>query len=73
MTTKVDAAERVAEEVELADRLVFLDAANDSIASMCTASRPRRVCPSESNAPALISDSMVFLLQTTASTLLRKS
>ncbi len=34
---------------------------------------PRRVCPSESNAPALISDSTTFLLQATGSTFLRKS
>ena len=46
---------------------------NESIASACTASSPLRVCPIESNAPALISDSMVFLLHATASTLRRKS
>ncbi len=46
---------------------------NESIASACTASSPLRVCPIESKAPALISDSMVFLLQATASTLRRKS
>ena len=34
---------------------------------------PRRGWPTESNAPALISDSTVRLLQTTASTLRRKS
>jgi hypothetical protein len=44
-----------------------------SIASACTSSRPLRGWPSESNAPDLISDSMTFLLQTTASTLRRKS
>ncbi len=34
---------------------------------------PRRLSPSESNAPPLMSDSMVRLLQTTAGTLERKS
>ena len=35
--------------------------------------RPRRGCPNESNAPALISDSMTRLLQTFTGTLRRKS
>ena len=44
-----------------------------SIASRWTAISPFRVSPSESNAPALMSDSIVFLLQTTASTFAKKS
>ncbi len=40
------------------------------IGSYC-AVRPLRVCPISSKAPALISDSVVRLLQTTASTLSR--
>ena len=44
-----------------------------STALACTATRPCREWPRESNAPALHSDSMTFLLQTTASTLRRKS
>ena len=51
-------------------RLVSMNA---SIASACTATSPRRVWPKESNAPALTSDSTVFLLHTTGSTLRRKS
>ncbi len=45
----------------------------ESTACSCTTSRARRGWPSESNAPALMSDSMVRLLQTTAGTLSRKS
>src|SRR5688500_14478718 len=44
-----------------------------STALACTVTRPCRECPSESNAPALHSDSMTFLLQATASILRRKS
>ena len=45
----------------------------ESTACSCTSSSARRAWPSESNAPALMSDSMVRLLQTTAGTLSRKS
>ena len=44
-----------------------------SIASAWMCSSPRRECPSESKAPALISDSTTRLLQATGSTLRRKS
>ena len=45
----------------------------ESIASRWIAIKPLRVAPSEPKAPALIRDSIVFLLQTWASTLARKS
>ena len=41
-----------------------LTESTESMASACTISRPLRGCSRESNAPALISDSMTFLLQT---------
>ena len=44
-----------------------------STACSCTITRPLRGWPNESNAPALISDSMTRLLHTTTGTLRRKS
>ena len=44
-----------------------------SIASSCMSARERRVCPRSSNAPALISESMVRLLHTLNGTFCRKS
>ena len=44
-----------------------------STASSCTISSARRGWPNESNAPALISDSMMRLLQQSRSTFSRKS
>ena len=44
-----------------------------SMACSWMSTRPLRGCPSESNAPALISDSMTRLLQTLTGTLRRKS
>ena len=45
----------------------------ESIASSWIIARARRECPSESKAPALMRDSMVRLLHTTAGTFIRKS
>ena len=41
----------------------FLVPSTESTASVCTRNSPLRGCSSESNAPALISDSVTFLLQ----------
>ena len=51
----------------------FLTSTTESIARSCCSISPRREWPRESKAPALISDSMVRLLQTGRSTLARKS
>ena len=51
----------------------FFCATTSSTACSWHITRPRRVCPSWSNAPALTMDSMVRLLHTTAGTLARKS
>ncbi len=45
----------------------------ESTACSWMSARPLRGCPNESNAPALTSDSMTRLLQTTTGTLRRKS
>ena len=44
-----------------------------SMACSWIMARPRRACPSESNAPALISDSITRLLHTLTGTLRKKS
>ncbi len=49
----------------------FLVPSTESTASVCTRNNPLRGWPSESNAPALISDSVTFLLQAAMSTLFR--
>lgn len=49
----------------------FLVPSTESTASVCTRNRPLRGCPNESKAPALISDSVTFLLQAVMSILLR--
>ncbi|COZ41677.1 Uncharacterised protein [Mycobacterium tuberculosis] len=49
----------------------FLVPSTESTASLCTRKRPLRACPSESNAPALISDSVTFLLHAEMSILFR--
>ena len=50
-----------------------LDSETASSASKKTIINPRLECFRESNAPALISDSILFLLHTIASTFVKKS
>ena len=69
----VVAAQRSAKRSNWPSASLRLTPMTESTACSCTSSRARRAWPRESKAPALMSDSMVRLLQTTAGTLSRKS